>query len=84
MLNRCFFFVLLTAVLEKNRTQAQAASYLVSTQLRLRPGSLYVNGKMLDLEGPTFNAFQVCLFVDACVAPGLQVKKAEQTRFVAV
>ncbi|CAN0475714.1 unnamed protein product, partial [Laminaria digitata] len=25
----------------------------------LRPGSLYVDGKRLDLEGPTFNAFQV-------------------------
>lgn len=39
--------------------QAQAAVYLFSTQLGLRSGSLYVNGKMLDLEGPTFNAFQV-------------------------
>lgn len=28
-------------------------------ELGLRHGSLYMNGKMLDLEGPTFNAFQV-------------------------
>ncbi|CAM9342800.1 unnamed protein product [Scytosiphon promiscuus] len=41
------------------REEVQAAGYLFSTQLGLRPGSLYVNGKMLDLEGPTFNAFQV-------------------------
>ena len=30
------------------------------SELGLRHGSLYMNGKILDLEGPTFNAFQVC------------------------
>lgn len=42
-----------------NKKQAQAAAYYFSKALGLRPGSLYVNGKMVDLEGPTFNVFQV-------------------------
>lgn len=36
----------------------QVSQYYFS-ELGLRHGSLYMNGKMLDLEGPTFNAFQV-------------------------
>ncbi|CAN0515611.1 unnamed protein product, partial [Ectocarpus sp. 12 AP-2014] len=41
------------------REEAQAAGYLFPQGLGLRPGSLYVNGKMVDLEGPTFNVFQI-------------------------
>eukprot|EP00903_Cladosiphon_okamuranus_P019171 g17633.t1 len=41
------------------REEAQAAAYYFSKALGLRPGSLYVNGKMVDLEGPTFNVFQI-------------------------
>ena len=46
-----------------NKKHAQAAAYYFSKALGLRPGSLYVNGKMVDLEGPTFNVFQVCILV---------------------
>eukprot|EP00752_Nemacystus_decipiens_P014373 g12785.t1 len=41
------------------REEAQSAAYYLSKALGLRPGSLYVNGKMVDLEGPTFNVFQI-------------------------
>lgn len=37
----------------------QVGQFHFFTSLGLRPGSLYVDGKMMDLEGPTFNAFQV-------------------------
>lgn len=41
------------------KKKLQAAAYYFLKAFGLRQGSLYVNGKMVDLEGPTFNVFQV-------------------------
>lgn len=39
---------------------SQAAERYLVDELGLRQGRLYVNGRAMELEGPTFNAFQVC------------------------
>lgn len=41
------------------RDEVLAAQRCFFSELELRPSSLYVNGKRIDLGGPTFNAFQV-------------------------